>query len=194
MKITKFAIAVLITSFSPLALATMGPYIKGEAGGVVISNNASNTFKANNPAGGAGRISLGNLCGNKNFNYGLEAGAQFYDAKTNFLFFDASYKGYNLDLLGVLQYAFNSGWVLFAKGGAAYLHQKATFEVFDISVTKTGSKIAPELAVGAGYQFTPNVELDLTEYTVFAGGPDRNNNNPTAMTSSLLLGLTYHFG
>lgn len=105
----------------------------------------------------------------------------------------------NLDLLGILKYTFNNGIALFAKGGAAYTNQHLNISesvtIYNSTATQTldtsGHKFAPEAALGIGYQFNPNLEMDLTANTVFAGNGSQNN--PAATNSALMLGLTYHF-
>lgn len=83
---------------------------------------------------------------------------------------------------------------VFAKGGRAYLHQEATRQVlFSKATTVSGTKIAPEIALGFGYRFTPKTELDLTISRTFAGEPYLQNHNPIISTNTVLLGLAYDF-
>jgi opacity protein-like surface antigen len=192
----------------PLASwAVPGAYVSGEVGGVLV--NSTTIFENDSSTGFGGRAALGYLWGDNNFNYGLESGILVYPHaeadSTVFLngvpFLNSTlvYDGYNIDLLGVVKYTFDNGFALFAKGGGAYVYQKATATVQtplgQTSDSATQSKVAPEVAGGIGYQFNPNFEADLTTSVVFAGSPsDTNSNDIVCGTASAMLGLTYHFG
>jgi outer membrane immunogenic protein len=188
-------LAVALSFLPVIACATPGTYVQGELGMVALSNGTNGMFEpVGNPSGGVGRLSVGQLWGDNNFNYGLEGGFRYFShADTDLLFIDTTYKGYDLDLLGVAKYTFNSGFSLFAKAGGAYVHQTVTGSVdgTSFSTSESGSAIAPELALGMGYQFNSGVALNLTADTIFAGGP--SNSNPVATVNSMLLGLSYRF-
>lgn len=204
MKKLILVIVVPLILLPVMTYAAPGYYIQGELGMVALSAGTHDMFNPIfNPAGGAGRLSVGHLWGDNNFNYGLETGLMYYPHADmdSFIFADTTttYKGYNFDILGVIKYTFDSGFSLFGKAGGAYVHQNATSSL-DISVdgisvststSASGSRVAPEVALGVGYQLTSNLGLNLTADTVFAGTPSASN--PVATTNSLLLGLAYRF-
>jgi hypothetical protein len=203
---------LLSLAFLPvLAFANPGPYLQGELGATVITIDTSDGAVwdfFSSTSGFGGRLSAGYLWGNNNFNYGLEVGGLYYPniEFDEYVFgFDNEkfkYDGYDLDLLGVLKYTFNNGFDVFAKAGGDYVHQHLTV---DANVTidgvtspsvrildTTGSTVAPEVALGLGWQFNPHWEADLTSSIAFVGSASLPN-HPEATTSTLLLGLTYHF-
>lgn len=192
--LSKLAVTSLLALSPMLAFATPDYYVTGQLGGTIISDGTNKMYNWNdNPSGVTGRVALGYLDGNAPLNYGLEAGLQSYHATWSDSAANLTYNGYNIDLLGVLRYSFNSGINVFGKGGIAYVHQKQEikYKAFNLEGTQSGNKFAPELALGVGYQFTPQVEVSLSTNTVFAGSP--SNSNPVGTNSSFLLGLTYHF-
>lgn len=154
--------------------------------------------------GVAGRVALGYLTGEGNFNYGLELGAASYPKNTykdsNFGLTE-TYSGYMVDLLGVGKYNFSdsdNGFFVVGKAGAAYVSQKFKGAVPGVSVSKTKSAVKPEVAVGAGYNFNKNVAVDMTFSHVFAGqaNPDASSLSGATKISSvntLMVGLTYNF-
>lgn len=204
----KKLIPLLFLLLSPVAAsANAGYYLQGE-GGIVAATPRSDLSHSFIPlSGGAGgRISGGYLWGDNNFNYGLESGIFYAPHVTeegdNYFILgteDMKYSIVNVDLLGVLKYTFNNGIALFTKGGFAYSHQHVkvtdTTTLFNGTTTDTydgsGSKIAPDAAIGIGYQFNPNIEMDLTANTVFISHGSASN--PASPNGSLMLGLTYHF-
>lgn len=175
--------------FPMIALATNGPYITAEFGG--ISSTRSLIF--DNQSGYGGRIAGGYLFGETHFNYGLESGVLYYPhlSGTDGLFFVTNdvVSGYNIDLLGVIKYTFDCHFLIFGKAGAAYVNQKITGKsnVGTITVTENDKyrSITPEVALGIGYQLTPKTEINLTTSTTFP-------NNSAAITT-LMLGLSYSF-
>ncbi len=177
--------------FPSVVLATSGPYIKAEAGLV-----SSHLLFGDNPDGFGGRIAAGYLFGQTKFNYGIESGALIYphlSGQEHTLFgdnyADIVIEGYGIDLLGVLKYTFDSNFVIFAKGGAAYNHQEFTkdYSSWTSHIPKdqyTYNSVRPELALGTGYQFSPCTEVDLTASIV---------TTPEEPTTTLLLGFSYSF-
>lgn len=205
-------LGIVLSIISIPAVANPGFYIQGQGGFVAIipggSDFESDLFDLSD--GGTGRLSGGYLWGDNNLNYGLETGVMIYpNARSSDSFlnlFDTKYEGFNLDLLGVLKYTFNCGFNVFAKAGLAYMHQHVTtdsinFTLFDaVNVPSvqladnTGNKIAPEIAAGIGYQFNPNFEINLALMSAITGSTSPVAANPVATTSSVMLGLAYHFG
>ena len=156
-------------------------------------------------SGVTGRLALGYLTGEGNFNYGFELGATGYPKNTYKLSafsLTETYTGYMVDLLGVAKYSFSDsdrGFFVVGKAGAAYVHQKFKGSITNvIEITSTKSAIKPELAVGAGYNFNKNVAVDMTFSHVFAGqaNPDATTWGGLTKVSSvntLLVGLNYSF-
>lgn len=192
----KLALALLL--FPTLALAQPGTYFQGQLGGVYLVDGNHFDFLFG-PTGATGRASVGHLWGNTNVNYGVEAGLAYFShaSSTISIFGDntLSYSGYTSDILGVLKYNFDNGFNIFGKAGLAYLSQSSnqTGSVMGTIVYQnatSGNKVGPEFAIGAGYQFTPNWEMNLTESTVLVSGVSAGN--PVATTNMFLLGLAYH--
>jgi hypothetical protein len=200
----------LLGLYCAAAHADPGFYVQGEVGPVAITSDESNGgdfVLLSSDFGFGGRVSGGYLWNNDNLYYGVELGALYYpniDSDITFGPFeiDNKYEGVNVDLLGVLKYVFDSGFTVFAKAGGAYVYQKtantvsATFDNVTGSLQLTnnsGSKIMPAVALGLGYQFNPNWEVDLTANGVFTGTTSSLDSNPAATTTDLLVGVTYHF-
>jgi len=170
-----------------LAFATPGAYVQVGAGGNWVDSATSNVDSL---TGWSGQVGAGYLWGDNTVNYGLEADYTFYpDSTTSGTGYDVKVNGYNISLLGVLKYTdCTSGFVAFAKAGAAYVDQKATLTVTGFgSASATDNKIAPEGALGVGYQFNPNWEVDLTGNYVYT------NNTDVANNANAIVSVAYHF-
>lgn len=188
--------AILLFLLPVAVFAAPGTYVTGEVGGVMLTDGNNHVFDTSeNPTGVIGRLSIGHLWGDNIVNYGVELGGSYFpnatisDSKLNDA--DLTYKGYAVDLLGVVKYNFASKVFLLAKGGAAYLHQQVDLSIpYFGSFSFSGSKIAPELALGVGYQATPKVGLSLVASSIFAG--ELTERNPVAAQQALMFGLTYN--
>jgi opacity protein-like surface antigen len=184
-----------------LAFATPGAYVLAQAGGNYVDSGSNNNNNNSNDAlyGFGGGVGAGYLWGDNAVNYGLEVDGTTYPNSTSSSSFpggsvDTKINGYNISLLAVLKYTdCSSGFVAFAKAGAAYVSQKATVTLNVNGVgsvsgsSDTETRFAPEGDVGIGYQFNPNWEMDLTANYVYT------NNNTVQNNGNLLLGVTYHF-
>ena len=194
------AAALLLPS---LAMATPGTYMTGQAGVNDIYPNGSGTTDL---VGAAWGVGLGYLWGDNSVNYGLELdGLTYPDSTANQTVFvpgegnfsaDAKINGYNVSLLAVLKYTdCDSGWDVFVKAGGAYVNQDISLSIPSIDNNVAGTvstnEIAPEAAVGVGYMFNPNIEVNLTADAVFADSGNNFNDKPI-QNGNLLLGLTYH--
>lgn len=174
-----------------LAFANPGAYVQAQAGINAVDTN-TNIGHTTGFVGGAG---AGYLWGNNEIGYGLEVDALFYpNSKVTHNNVEYKYKGYNLSLLGIIKYtSCSTGFVIFGKAGGAYTHQDLTVEPNSAS----DNDIAPEAALGVGYQFNPNLEVDLTADEVFSHLGVRstipNNRFEAAQNGNLLLGVAYHF-
>lgn len=199
------ALAMLTPVAAFAAAGSPGAYVQGVVGGNAVFGDDNYSFnRANTLTGYSFGAAAGYLWGCSNLNYGVEVGALSYpDSTTSYNYglggiqsIDGKTDGYNIDLLGVLKYTFDSGFNVFAKAGVAYVNQKATadYKIAGVkvsSVSRTDDKYAPEVALGAGYQFNQNWEVNLTANTVFAG--ESSLNDAVSRTGNVLLGVTYHF-
>lgn len=180
---------------SPLASADSIPgfYVQGEAG----ASGTQGAFFF----GPAARLSGGYLwAADSHLAYGIESGVAYNKNKLELNLFDdtvtTGYKSINLDLLGVLKYSFDSGFNVFGKAGANYSHVTTYIEDNQGNETDTGTtpdQIFPEVALGMGYQFNQNVEMDLTASTSFTKAGSGKNSQIGTFNNNLMLGLTYHF-
>lgn len=152
--------------------------------------------------GPAVRGAAGYLLGGDKFNYGLEVGftgfpKNVYRSRYGY---KETYSGFYTDLLGVTKYNFGNdgtGFFVMGKGGAAVVEQ-------DLLVTgssnykKSVHAVKPEFAVGAGYNVTKNLSVDVTFSHVFGGRVDPYNNPAGSLTrvsavNTVMAGITYSF-
>jgi hypothetical protein len=169
-----------------LAFANPGAYVETQAGLNMVDSGNSNI---NTSTGFGGAVGVGYLWGTNEIGYGLEMDGTWYpNSTTDNQGVDFKTNGYNVSLLGVLKYTdCSNGFVGLAKLGAAYVNQKITATGLGMSTSAEDDQVAPEAALGVGYQFNPNWEMDLTANYVYTA------NNNVANNGNLLLGVTYHF-
>ncbi len=197
-----FLFSMSLIFLSTTASAQMMPYVGFDAGLITLSSGAQYMFNPLvNLDGWNGRLFAGSLWGPlQGFQYGVEFdGMSFSHATFSMFGFTTAYRGYSLSVLGIGKYVFGSGFFLLGKGGVAYLYEKNNNTFTWGSVTypisnADGSRTAPEVAIGTGYQFTKNFEVDLTADSIFAGRPYANSTNPVAQTNTANIGFSYHFG
>lgn len=186
--------AVTLVSFSAASLAVAGTQAAHQGGmyagagfgwGQLLDNekNLDNqstvtAYKSNYAA----RADMGYLF---NLSSNLLAGAELgYNYFPQVKVADVKANSYMFDALGVVKYYVMSDVNLFGKGGLAYMHSVAK---------QTGAKdvktdaFMPELAMGAGYNITPELEATVTYAHAFGW----KSNNPSFNT--VLAGLDYHF-
>ena len=181
-----------------LAFANPGAYVQAQAGVNIVDSGLTGVSTMTGFGGGLG---AGYLWGDNTINYGLELDAIGYpSSSTTDQGVDLTINGYNISLLGVLKYtSCSTGFVAFGKAGAAYVHQKFTVDIPGFgSANVSGNDVAPEVALGVGYQFNPNWEVDLTADWIFGNSGNNNvfsNNGDfnTAQNGNVLAGVTYHF-
>jgi len=168
-----------------LAFANPGAYVQAQAG---VNWIDSGTSAVSSFTGFVGGVGIGYLWGDSTINYGLEADSLWYpNSTTSYQGVNLKVNGYNISLLGVLKYTdCATGFVAFAKAGAAYVNQDVTASGL-LTGTGTGNQVAPEGDLGVGYMFNPNWELDLTGNYVYTDNTNTGNN------ANLMLGLAYHF-
>lgn len=211
-KLLASLLALGITS----AIAAPGAYISAEGGTATITGSDFDIGY-----GPAGRIAAGYLFGDQNFNAGVELGVTgytnldgtydismydeeydyFYRAQNNF-----SISGHNFDLLAVGKYTFNNHFLVLGKIGLSYVNLDVSDDVtvsdsYGDEATGHGDASSSDwrgtLALGVGYQFTPQVAATLTAAGTSLGSndnDDNSNNNNDGNLITYMLGLTYSFG
>lgn len=180
------------------------PYVAGEVGYFGYGNNNPfrNLFsnKYDDAIGATGRLSAGYLWDIADcLKLGVEAGLsgnQNVDLKVDGTKI-AKYKRFGVDALAVVDYNITSEFDVFAKAGATYAHQRLTSnnEVVDLNdITGTHARIVPKAVIGAGYNVTENVNVNMSLNHEF----QRNTSNTFFAKSapgatSLLAGIKYTF-
>jgi len=178
-------IYLLLLFFPMLALSTPGPYIKVEGGKL-----DSVSFFFGGVSGYGGRVATGYLWGQYKFNYGLESGFMLYphlsgnDSFFGFFSVPKTLSGYNVDLAAIIKYKFDSNFLVLAKAGAVYANQQSTISYYYTKCQTKHSSIAPEIALGIGYQLSPKTEISLTASL-------SASSHSTDAISALLLGVSY---
>lgn len=172
------------------------------ASSVVTPNDADDKDLGNN--GLAGRIALGYQF---NQNFAVEAG---YLGLSQRKVDGVAYEGTNklgamklqqnvIDLLAKGIVPICDKFNLYGKAGLAYINtdMKATVQTIP-AATRTGlndaanvarHKLAPEVALGASYDITPNVSVDTSWTHIQAVGKNRTGN-----IDFVAVGLGYNFG
>ena len=131
-----------------------------------------------------------------NWLVGPEVGYLGYPKNTyDFGWYKANYQGYTIDALLNATYQTMVNWYFTGKLGIGMVNQTLNVDGGD-STNK--SKILPELGVGLGYQFTPQLALDFSFSELFGGKADpvaTNADDRTEVSSvgNLALGLSYWF-
>ncbi|OGO91448.1 MAG: hypothetical protein A3F10_02185 [Coxiella sp. RIFCSPHIGHO2_12_FULL_42_15] len=160
-----------------------------------LNSSLTSSFQKEN--GFAGRVNLGYLFSvSNNVLLGLETGYIYLPETTNTLVTNANpsqtlKQEYNpryvLDLLGVAKVYVTNQINLFGKAGLAYVSQEYTTSVVTagngalVSSYSTKQKVLPEVAVGAGYNITDNLEANITYAHAFGS---ENNAQITDLTSA----------
>lgn len=112
------------------------------------------------------------------------------------------YSDYLFNLLAVGKYYVNNQFNVFAKAGIAYVNQKITLSQAaspNLVSNPSSEKIKPQIAVGLGYNVTPNVEVTAQYSRVFGDTVEAvsNLNNLKATnipsSNSYLVGANYYF-
>ncbi|WP_230675773.1 outer membrane protein [Piscirickettsia salmonis] len=204
----------LLISASALA-AKPGAYIGLNLGygGMDTAQLTKNSFRneASSSAslrGFAGRINAGYLWSQSSLNYGIELGYatyannQYSALGKNGEKYNFTYKGYNIDLLGIAQYNFNPNWNIFAKVGIAYASQTTSGSSEFSHMFANKGRLLPKVALGLGYEFTNGIGLNLTASHIFGNQStfDGNNNqtiknnlNKVSPVDMVTVGISYNF-
>lgn len=135
--------------------------------------------------------------------YSAYAGSEFKgttpDGRSGFI----NIKGYQVDLLGVVQYNFTNHFNAFVKAGAAYVWQtfdaNGSLTLADIGLTvpiegnqTRGDNAAGKAVVGLGYDFTNTFGITLS-YSQLFGTDSPDELNDIISTGSVYLGIVYRF-
>lgn len=198
-------ISVFLTAALLSQAVFAGPYaaIEGGVNGYGGNNIYDNFFESEGK-GPVGRLSAGYLWDlNDRFQIGLETGFSKYfkDLKANGTdwwndtSWNARYKRWDVDLLGVVDFHATERFNLFAKAGAAYANQKTSASIFMQNTTYTYSDtdniVSPKAVIGMGYDVTDNVNLNLSlNHTIHINRRDNSDLGATAV----LAGIKYNFG
>ncbi|ALA24729.1 hypothetical protein AVI51_01470 [Piscirickettsia salmonis] len=208
------AMTALLISTSALATKS-GAYIGLNLGygGMDTAQLTKNSFRnevssSASLRGFAGRINAGYLWSQSSLNYGIELGYatyannQYSALGKNGEKYNFTYKGYNIDLLGIAQYNFSPNWNILAKAGVAYVSQTTSGSNEFSHVFANKSKLLPEVALGLGYEFTNGIGLNLTashifgNQSTFAGNNNqtiKNNLNKVSPVDMVTVGVNYNF-
>uniref|UniRef100_UPI0039F7148C outer membrane protein n=1 Tax=Piscirickettsia salmonis TaxID=1238 RepID=UPI0039F7148C len=201
-------VAISTLAISTFALATNpGVYIGLNLGygGMDTPKLTQDTFKSEvrssaSLRGFSGRVNAGYLWSKNSINYGAELGYATYENNQYSAWnakgrrFNVIYSGYNIDLLGVIQYDFTPNWNILGKAGVAYVSQKTTGGFTRTNDNK--NTILPEIALGAGYKFANGVGLNLTASHIFGSQPTalgKDNINKIASVDMITVGISYSF-
>jgi opacity protein-like surface antigen len=211
--VASFAMAGEVEQISAPSHPT-GAYIGGAFGwgalstpSSILSDDVINFFgitNMKNQANGASfRANAGYMLNvNPALALGVEAGYTYLPDSQysyNFAFSGlnvVTYSDYVIDALAVGKYYVNDQVNLFAKAGAAYVNQKFRQLNVDTDTPNpiNSHKWMPEVAVGAGYALTQNIEANITYSHGF--GNKNIQSNPSAKVpsfNSVLFGLNYNF-
>lgn len=198
--------AAMILLASGAAFAKTGPYVGLNAGwGGMDTAKITKTDTQSNKLhhGIAGRVSAGYLFGqDEHFNYGAEVGyTALPQNKYKIDGKDFKYDSHNIDLLAVAKYNINSNVDVFGKAGGAYVTQK-TSGSYEKGLQESKSKLLPEVAVGAGYDFKNGLGLNVTYSHIFGSKPTvldtssgvtKANVNKVASVNMVTAGISYTF-
>jgi OmpA-like transmembrane domain len=146
---------------------------------------------------------------NAHFSYGLELGFLDlghinYDIVPKFGHHDhehsredsveIGYKQRGMDMMLVAQYRWDNGLALFGKAGVAAIRQSVDIHDAEVSVKPfdSATKALPELAIGLGYQITPNIAITSTVSHIFGKQIDSSSViTDVAGSTSGMLGIKF---
>lgn len=189
-----------------------GPYVGGQLGWGTIHQSGFDSITA--VPGGLGTVSnsstdsglAGRVFGGYQFtqNFAAEMGYTKFknmtakmvatDALNNSATFKSTVKTDAIDLVGKFILPLQNGFQIYAKAGAAYLHEQASNEIPTTVVTtkapKSQHKVLPTFGVGAGYELAKNLVADVSWNRIQKVGNSSNLNS----TDFVGVGLTYNFG
>jgi opacity protein-like surface antigen len=185
MKTIKQITFLLSSIFMLVGTSHAAPYVGVELGTYGYGNNNAfkNIFDNKDNLGLSGRVSGGYLWNTKDcINLGVEAGVNAYDDKQDKKQINRSRMG--IDALAVADMYVAPRVDVFAKAGTSYSEQETTNKVSHIRVVR--HNFVPKAAVGAGYDLTDNMNLNVSYQHEF----QRSQLN--AITS-VMAGLKYRF-
>lgn len=144
--------------------------------GLAWQVNGGYLFKIND------RLLLGPELGYTGYHSNSYEAYDSFPSSTGVSDYKLKYSGYNLSLLAVAKYYFHR-FNLLGKAGIAYVNQTATasndyVSAAGLSKSKlTKGAVKPEIAIGLGYDFTPQLGFALTYYHIFGNTPSFKINN-----------------
>tara|TARA_B100001248_G_scaffold262563_1_gene259446 strand:- start:11042 stop:11641 length:600 start_codon:yes stop_codon:yes gene_type:complete len=97
-----------------------------------------------------------------------------------------------VDLLGVATYHATDKVDVFGKAGIAVTHDDVSDTVAGQTVSDDATRVLPELALGAGYSVTENIQVIGTVSHIFGKAFDDNEKNVPSVTMATV-GLKYMF-
>ncbi|RNC78972.1 outer membrane beta-barrel protein [Piscirickettsia salmonis] len=170
-----------------VAFAQTGVYVEGQAGYTLQRKLglSGGTDKDRNKIGG--RVAVGyNYDINDMFGLGAELGYGYY-GKTSFKVggVDKDYKSTGIDVVVVPTWHINSQFDVFAKAGL--MRQKLSGD----AIGDTGTKVLAGL--GAGYNLTPALQVNLTYQHVFGEDMDNGTTQGVPSIDSVFAGVRYTF-
>ncbi|MFI4937096.1 MAG: outer membrane protein [Candidatus Berkiellales bacterium] len=200
-------ISLLLPLILVSSTAYSAPYISGQLGVVGYGNNAifKNLFDNDDQYAASGRVAAGYLWDINNcLKMGLETGFTINSDKNldtvdfwnNHI--DVDYKRWSADLLGVVDFYATERFDLFAKAGVAYVSEKVEARIsnpwgVNVSGSVSNEKYVPKAVIGAGYNVTNNVNLNVSLNHEF----DRNSRSDFSLSvpgaTSVLAGIKYTF-
>ncbi|MGJ3495412.1 outer membrane protein A [Piscirickettsia salmonis] len=205
----KILIAASVTAalgLSGTAIAGGGPlsmpaghsiYVEGALGYVNQQDLPDLALVSRDDKNIGGRVAVGYMYDiDPMWGIGAELGWGYY-GKTEYSFGGESFnvKSTAWDISAVGTWHINPQFDLFAKAGMAYEDLNGSLTLNGQTISGDNEEWKPLLAIGAGYNFTPNFQVNLTYTHIF--GDDLSSNNigdsDVATINSVLLGLRYTF-
>lgn len=184
---------------SATALAT--PYMIGQlgAGGFDFNNNPfSNVLENGHERHMNARLGAGYLWDvNERLKMGAESGFNRYahikePLKISAELYSTHLSRWSLDGLAVVDFYTTPALDLFAKVGFAYINQKSSVEIDGYKLIHEEKRVVPKLALGTGYQLTPNLNAHLSLHHEFAHSHSKTVASVLS-ASALLIGVNYAF-
>lgn len=199
MKVTNKFSLCLISLFMMFCVSAHAdaPYVLGEVGiyGLGENNNLwKNIFDNDEDTKLSARVAAGYLWNvADNTKAGVETGFNFnQNIKARFDNATLKLKRHSFDLLGVLDFYPTQAFDVFAKAGAAYAKTELSANYLNTNYALSHSTFVPKAVVGAGYDFTKDLNVNLSLAHEFK----KNSSSIFEIipsSSMLMLGMKYNF-
>ncbi|MGE4349316.1 MAG: outer membrane beta-barrel protein [Candidatus Berkiella sp.] len=172
------------------------PYVLGEVGvyGLGENNNIwKNIFDNDEDTKLSARIAAGYLWNvANNTKAGVETGFNFNrNIKVRYDDVTLKFKRHSFDLLGVLDFYPTQKFDVFAKVGTAYTKNKISYHYLNMSDAASHSTFVPKAVIGAGYDFTKDLNVNLSLAHEFKKNSYSFDLIPSS--SMFMLGMKYNF-